>query len=175
MTAKKQDVDAELVEVFHAWVEQQGGKETFLSRIRMDKLTELIATAGWETTLGELAEKAKEQGLLDGFNALTLEEMNGILNPRQKPGRRKGQADKGTKPKREGKGKRGQAALKILKYVEDNPNCKSAEISTGIKTKGITPQLQYLKSKGLITGKGNRRNMTYKISAAGKKYLEEKK
>lgn len=86
MTAKKNEVDTdvEVKEVFEAWLEQQGGKEELVSRVRGEKLTKLILGAKWDMTLAELEEKAGEAGLLEGLRGLTLAKLKEILTPESK-------------------------------------------------------------------------------------------
>jgi|GEM_PF-6557646 len=165
--------ETEVNEAFEAWLEQQGGKEQLVYRMRLEKVTKLISEAGWETTLEELEGKAKEASLLDGFKALTLRQMKGILSPEPKKGAKRGRGKKRAVTKRATGLKRGELGDKILKFIAEHPDCKSGDISAaaGIDPKKITQHLTYIRKNKWVNTKGKLRGMTYRISAEGKKRL----
>lgn len=185
MTGKKNEdeaVEPELKEAFEAWLKEQGGKEQLVSRVRAEKVAKLIKGATWETKLGELDEKAKNENLLEGLKDMTLAQFKAILAPEpavapkkrgrpagKRAGARTSAAAKPTPAKRE------ETAPLILKYIAEHPDCKNSDIGkgTGLDAKKTTQQLTYIRKNNWVTTKGKLRGMTYRISAEGKKRVAE--
>jgi len=147
-------------EVFEAWLEQQGGKEQLVNRMRLEKVTTLISEASWETTLEEIEGKAKEENILEGFKTLTLQQIKAILNPEQPKKQKRGRGKKKAGAKAtDGSGKRGELGETILMFIAEHPDCKSGDISAaaGIDPKKITQHLTYIRKNKWVNTKGKLR------------------